>query len=154
MVFCHRVEAPISWSAGIWDKPADFVCGPSAGFRHVAEQVYFAVALPKLDIVAVHQLLGGLLSGFIVRTDKFDCPEQVPIYPNGVRSIFSHFRLLTIGCVSHHVLGGISTPRTELLKRLFGVRLKGEMRTYFTSRPLGCESISYLASLIAIARLT
>jgi hypothetical protein len=60
----------------------------------VLERLDFTVALPKLNVVTVNELLGVLLRDFIVRADQFDCPEKPTIGPNNVRSIPDHLRSL------------------------------------------------------------
>jgi hypothetical protein len=49
-----------------------------------------ARALPQLYLVSECELLGVFLSGVIVRTEKFDCPDEMPVYANDVGSILCH----------------------------------------------------------------
>jgi hypothetical protein len=56
----------------------------------VPEDRHEVIELPKLDVVTLHQLLGTVLCGRIVRAQKLDSPANVPIVANDVRSILRH----------------------------------------------------------------
>ena len=56
----------------------------------VLERPDFAVALPKLNLVAVNELLGIFLSGVIVGTKKLYRSDEVAVRANDVRPILCH----------------------------------------------------------------
>jgi hypothetical protein len=56
----------------------------------VPEHRHQVIELPKLDVMTLHQLLGTVLRGRIVRAQKLDSPADVPIVANDVRSILRH----------------------------------------------------------------
>jgi hypothetical protein len=47
----------MSWSAGSRDKQAAFGCWALTRFRLTVERGYFALVLPKLNVVAINELL-------------------------------------------------------------------------------------------------
>jgi hypothetical protein len=47
----------------------------------VLERLDFAVALPKLYVVAVNELLGVFLGRVVVRAEKLDCAVNCPSGP-------------------------------------------------------------------------
>jgi hypothetical protein len=56
------------------------------------EYLYFAVALPKLYIMPVNELLGVFLGRVVVATEKLDCAGKTPVGPNDTCAILGHLR--------------------------------------------------------------
>jgi hypothetical protein len=50
----------------------------------------FAVALPKLDVMAVHQTLGGLDSGAVIGATQVDRSDEMAIQAYDVHAIVLH----------------------------------------------------------------
>jgi hypothetical protein len=49
-----------------------------------------AVLLPKLDVVAVHELLRLFLGSIVIWAHKLDCAQEVTILIKDVNSVLSH----------------------------------------------------------------
>jgi len=54
------------------------------------ESLDSAIPLPKLYIVAVHQLPGVLFRALVIGTEKFDCAKKLAVCSDDVHSIFGH----------------------------------------------------------------
>src|SRR5258707_9594675 len=50
----------------------------------------FAVALPKLYVVAVYELPNGIDSGIVVCATQVDRPDEVAVQTNDIRAIMLH----------------------------------------------------------------
>ena len=59
------------------------------------ESLDSAIPLPKLYIVAVHQLPGVLFRALVIGTEKFDCAKKLAVCSDNVHSIFGH--LISVG---------------------------------------------------------
>jgi hypothetical protein len=56
------------------------------------EPGYPAIPLPKLDVVAVDELLGGLNRRFVVRAIKLDSPNEMAVAAKDINPVFTHLR--------------------------------------------------------------
>jgi hypothetical protein len=56
----------------------------------VLETLNSAIALPKLHVNTVDELLGILLRAFVIRPQKLDCPEKLAARRDDVHSILGH----------------------------------------------------------------
>jgi hypothetical protein len=65
--------------------------GPPAQASLLGPEFFdLARALPQLFVVTDCELLGVFLSSVIVRTKKFDCPDEMAVYANDAGSILCH----------------------------------------------------------------
>jgi hypothetical protein len=58
--------------------------------RFVPESSYLTVKLPKLYVVAVHELLGAFFRRVVVRAFEIDGPNNVVVVAHEIRTIFGH----------------------------------------------------------------
>jgi hypothetical protein len=60
--------------------------------RLVLERRDLATQLPKLYVVAVHELLGHFFGDPVIFAEEIDCLTNLAVRPKNVCSIFCHFR--------------------------------------------------------------
>jgi hypothetical protein len=80
----------MSLSTGNLDKQADFVCRALGRFRLAVEQGYFAVVLPKLNIVAVNKLLRPFYRRIIVFAVQIYGPLDSAVHAEKVSAVIRH----------------------------------------------------------------
>jgi hypothetical protein len=54
-----------------------------------------AILLPKLDIMAMRELLGVLFGRFLVGAKQHKGPDELPAFTDNVRPILGHGRVAT-----------------------------------------------------------
>lgn len=59
------------------------------------ESLDSAIPLPKLYILAVHQLPGVLFRALVIGAEKFNCAKKLAVCSDNVHSIFGH--LISVG---------------------------------------------------------
>jgi hypothetical protein len=59
-------------------------------FRLMLEFGDVALALPKLDMVTIHELLGVFFGGVVVGADKLDRPHELAVNTDNASSVLGH----------------------------------------------------------------
>jgi hypothetical protein len=115
------------------------------------ERLDFAIVLPKLHVLTINELLGVFLGGVIVWANQFDCPEELTVDPNNVRSISGHLRHRPNPYAIMKMPFGPSATKLKFKK---GQSQRTGTCYSKSLPPLMMRSISYLTCLMATARLT
>jgi hypothetical protein len=96
----------------------------AALFRLAVELYDLAIPLPKLDAVAVHELLCRFNRRVVVGAIKLNHPHKVAVFPNDINSIIGHLR-------HPRSQKAIDDAITKIAERLFGPGLEMNKTAFF-----------------------